>query len=366
LLARHAYDPARWKRYRGGTAGALWIDREGNGAFGPLQPAAGNITAPMWLGRRIYFISDHEGIGNARYLVKPGKVKLGPFGEGKDPMAHEVALSEFHTEPRFCGTCHDVDHPVNGLPLETTYKEWEAGPYNVEGEERRICQDCHMTPGPNYTENPGKASALGEERPHIWAHNAVGGGGVSSLLGEEAIMAAATERLQAAATVELELPEEAKPGEGAEVKVALTNVGCGHYLPTGVTELRDCWLEVTITDADGETIYSSGHLEEDGNIAEGAVKYGVVVADADGNPTPKFWLAAEKISDHRIPPKETVTETYAVALPEGAAGPLKVSARLRYRAAGPEVMSYAEGEAKGAALPIVDMATAEGELRVGG
>ena len=66
-IGRNTADPARWKRYRGGTAGAIWLDREGNGDFRLLlRPEAigGNLAAPMWVGERIYFLSDHEGIGN--------------------------------------------------------------------------------------------------------------------------------------------------------------------------------------------------------------------------------------------------------------------------------------------------------------
>ena len=72
VIGRNTADPARWKRYRGGTAGHLWIDADGSNQFRRMSELAGNITSPMWIGRRIYFLSDYQGVGNLYSCLPDG------------------------------------------------------------------------------------------------------------------------------------------------------------------------------------------------------------------------------------------------------------------------------------------------------
>ncbi|HVL81284.1 MAG TPA: PDZ domain-containing protein [Actinomycetota bacterium] len=75
VIGRNTADPARWKRYRGGTRGELWVDPRGNGSYRRLVDLDGNVSSPMWIGSRIFFLSDHEGIGNI-YSVRPDGTDL--------------------------------------------------------------------------------------------------------------------------------------------------------------------------------------------------------------------------------------------------------------------------------------------------
>lgn len=85
LIGRNNFDPARWKRYKGGTKGDLWTGPSVDGEFRRLISLEGNLVWPMWIGKRAYFLSDHEGVGNI-YSCRP---------DGSDLTRHTDHVDHF-------------------------------------------------------------------------------------------------------------------------------------------------------------------------------------------------------------------------------------------------------------------------------
>ncbi|MGA5149529.1 S41 family peptidase [Streptomyces griseoincarnatus] len=59
LTGTPPHEPASWKRYRGGATGRLWLH-----GHRLLEGLDGHLHSPLFVGGRIVFLSDHEGIGN--------------------------------------------------------------------------------------------------------------------------------------------------------------------------------------------------------------------------------------------------------------------------------------------------------------
>ena len=74
-LESHLYDPAQWKRYRGGTGGKIWYSPDGSHYTRIFADVGNHLVNPMFVGPRVVFLSDHEGTG-ALYSALPDGTDL--------------------------------------------------------------------------------------------------------------------------------------------------------------------------------------------------------------------------------------------------------------------------------------------------
>ncbi len=270
-------------------------------------------------------IAGVTGVGNGAYVLDPSRTTQ-HAARPTSPIA--PADHNLLSRPEFCAVCHEAANPGSGLPVMTTFSEWQASRFNTgDPATTTTCQDCHFAQGRHGSLHP--------------------------------------DDLTQAARIDI-LPGEAAPGQESELRVRVSNTGAGHALPTGSAELRQMWLAVTVTDAAGQVIYESGKVNDYGDPVPGSVTYGVRWLDAEGRPTDRLWEAQTVERDHRIPAGGSMVETYRFGVPANAAGPLHVQARLRYRSAAGYLTSlmsiYVQEEI--APPPTIDMAAAEASMPV--
>lgn len=290
-------------------------------------------------------VSARRGIGDAAYVSSPGRLKRGPYRDAKSPY-HRTAYSALHTKSEFCGMCHNVSSPITGLKLETTYDEWSRSRYGKRGRGHRECQECHMEP---YS---GRAAILGPRRRVVFSHYFTGANAfIPPAEGHRSRSGPAVARLRSAAR--LSFVRAGRAGNRARLDIKVANVGAGHDLPTGITELRQMWLLITVTSA-GKTVYASGALSKDGVLDPQAHLFHTVLGDENDRPVTKVWRATQVLSDRRVPAAGSVTERYAFDLPAGT-GVVRVTARLMYRSASQDLVDFVMGKGK-MKVPAIEMA----------
>lgn len=254
-------------------------------------------------------------IGNASLAYPKG----GPDGvlhaQIMDPQApHQASGIALYNTAEYCGACHNVTHPSNGLKLETTYDEWKKSTYAVEGV---TCQNCHMFADATLkAPYKGQAAMGAPTRKDIFAMTFVG----ANVAQSDAELSRAM--LRKAAKVEVAAPSDIVPaGQKEAVQVRVTNIGAGHSIPTGLTEVRNMWLTVYTVDANG----AKTELDR--------TEFGTKLVDKNGQEVgAKFWLGAKKKSDVRIKAGETYTKDIEITMPSDAKAQT-IMAELNYQSA---------------------------------
>jgi hypothetical protein len=140
----------------------------------------------------------------------------------------------------------------------------------------------------------------------------------------------------------------ATPGEEVAVRLEVANLRAGHAFPSGSSDLRLAWLELTAetsgavvalpaAPADGSSSFDvAGATLDDGrllgeDVPPGSRLYRVVFLDQEQRPTVSSWDARAVAFDNRLRAEERREERYAFRVPEGADGRIVLRARIRYR-----------------------------------
>jgi DNA-binding beta-propeller fold protein YncE len=217
----------------------------------------------------------------SRNIQAGGNGDIGQHGNDwtQDHKAWGLASLERLRKPEFCGGCHEQFVPGTGIQALTTLSEYEASPF--AGTTTR-CVDCHMP----------------KDQNGVADHSAPGGNVyVSTTFGNDALTAAQKMKLSTALVV------TASKGTGV-VNVLVKNRSIGHSFPTGVTDIREAWVEVQAVDAQGNALaHFGGPDATTGLVPLGAARLGVDIATADGT----------LLFDHQL--SNTVKIPFAVRIP---------------------------------------------------
>ncbi|MFO7982145.1 MAG: cytochrome c family protein [Desulfuromonadales bacterium] len=318
---------------------------------------------------------------NGSLILSPGedgkRVKRTPFepSEGCGGGFHDCEESSLHLSADLCAGCHQVYHYEKHFPIESTYQEWKHSPY---AQSNIACQDCHMVEIDTFVrvaDNMEKPER--EEYRHYF-------NGANYLLyylakgaalkdGDEALAEnldhkynMAVERLQAAAGLEVEPVYH--NGTLNELKVRVENLRAGHNLPTSLTNVRQMWLEVTVTDEEGNSLLTSGTLDEKGQLEDNVRIFNSEGMGDNFHFAVDPWVITSFSSHETIPPRGHKDVYYGI--PASSGEKVQVEVRLRYRQADqqlaeallgavPEDIDLKEtyGLEEVPTLPVVDMVT---------
>ncbi len=246
-------------------------------------------------------------------------------------------------QPEFCGGCHQQFVPSAGIAAITTLDEWQHSAYagSPGGAPPQRCVDCHAARTPGMTANVNMPIA---------DHAMIGGNvWLATKFGDADFIARTKKKLASAVSL------VASRGNGVVV-VTVENLGAGHGFPTGVTDIREPWVEIEAKDAQGNVLARYGGVGADGLLPSTAARFGIDIAKPDGTLLLQHELSdTTRIPfDRRVPAQGIVAVliTVPTTLPSGTA---QLDAVLKYRNLRTPYFRAATGDPTGAA-PDVEVA----------
>ena len=287
------------------------------------------------------------------------------YGILDNPIDNEFHASEYHPgydKSEFCQNCHNLS--VNGINAEVTQFEWEGTAFQAMGSE---CQSCHM---PTYE---GQAAVGGPQRTNLHRHFFPGVDvQLNSPIPDQNHFSSVESLLLDAA--ELYVNEMNLDNENNIINIELiVSNNSGHNFPTGTTFSRQLWLEI-IGEINGDTIFSSGFLNENRDLSDFYVDYANVVDpqlqifntilyNSEGDSGLLAVGVEEMVSmtDNTLPVSGSKTVNYSIDIPPGTQGIFNLHARLLFRSFPPFYLRFLglNEEADRVPIFVIDQASSQ-------
>jgi hypothetical protein len=176
------------------------------------------------------------------------------------------------------------------------------------------------------------------------------------------------------------VPDTVAPGQEFPIRVIFTSNKVGHDYPTGPLDIIQSWIELEVTDDQGNLVYTSGRRDEKNFIEPGSFLFKAEPVDQYGNLIDRhnLWEMVGVRFRRAIFPGFSDTVEYkvdcpgsllgaptggdgnadqlefAVASPDRA-GRLNVTATLKYRKVDQFLINFLFGEDTTITAPVVDV-----------
>jgi hypothetical protein len=184
----------------------------------------------------------------------------------------------------------------------------------------------------------------------------------------------------------LETPEYVEAGEEFTARVILTANKVGHDYPTGPLDIIQSWVEITVVDETGQTVFSSGARDERNFLEPGSFLFKAEPVDQYGNLIDRHNLwemvgvryrrslfpGYSDTVDYNIhrsaeEPSRTggadQTRDLPVQAPSGG-GQYEVTAKLFYRKVDQFLLNFFLGEDTEATAPAVELSRTTATIEV--
>lgn len=304
------------------------------------------------------------------------------------PQDHMTAFAAPVTHiSEYCSSCHSqfMDERLNHwgwVKMQDEYSAWLDSPFSghkdktYSNQEITRCQDCHM---PLVASDDPSADAQGKIRSHqFFAANTF----VAQHFNETEQLQGTIDFLQqnkmrisideprrkdapeSRLTVEQQLKAHQQTpyfvylGEQITLNILVSNIGVGHDFPGGTVDLNESWLHIEALDAQGQQVFVSGDINENGFVDPKAHFYKATPINRQGKEVWKHDLFNMTGESYRSVIKSGQTDRveYQLNIPAWAKSPITVYATLKYRKLNKKYSDWVMQGKSYTKTPVIDVA----------